>query len=433
MKKRSKFIPALLIYCFILIAIIIAGLIVLHSFLVSYEASRPDNAVKSYFQEHDRSFWTDGVQSAIAAGFNEFSDPDATISDFGLDPDAEFGWRSASGGDDTHKYYDIKLGSSTVGTITLTPDSEVGFGLCSWKVSDCLFDPGSDTTVTIGVPDSCTAYINGVEVSEEYFNGFGHTDVELDYDFDIAPQSAIYVVSGMRGPIDIRAYDELGNELDSAGVSGSQVSFLCQPEYSASFWTLPDAQVFINGTEITGQQSESTGDGLDADVCFVHYEFDGLYTHPEISVVVNGEQVSQTSLSLGSCYIPGSSVTVNDQLGSFIDKFIHAYVDFAANANRAAETNFAKLSNYILAGTEFYKTCQATIENIAWASTDDIVYNSTGCYDLMPLSNGNYVCHITYDVSYKFATTERDIQADYVVLICRDGNSYRVAAMSPEL
>ena len=147
-----------------------------------------------------------------------------------------------------------------------------------------------------------------------------------------------------------------------------------------------------------------------------------------------GESVEPVALSLGSvCDIPGASASIDGALESFIERFIHAYVDFGANKDRDAEGNFAVLSGYLVAGTDLYQTCYATVENIAWASTGDLVYHDIGCYDLMPLGNGDYVCHITYDVSYQFATTQRDIVADYVVLIRPEGSSYRVVAMSPEL
>lgn len=432
-KKMSKFGIALIIYCAVLILIVGAGLFTLHQFLVSYEASRPDNAVEAFFEEKDKSFWLDGIQSAISAGFNEFSDLDATIEDFGLDPNADVSWRSAAGGDDSTLYYDVKLGSSLVCRLTVVPDEDVGFDMTSWRVSQWNFDPGSDTTITVCVPSGCTAYVNGVEVSGQYFSGNGQTGVTLEQDFDIAPQSDIYVIEGMRGPVEIKAFDADGAELEPVGVSGTEVAFLCQPEYSVSFYAASNAQVYINGTEVTGRHVSSTGSGLDSSVSILLYEFDGLYTQPEVSVTVDGQEVAPVLLSLGQCYIPGAGADIGGNIASFLDSFIHAYVDFAANNNDSAEANFAALSQYLLSGTELYDTCYATIENIAWATTSDLVYHDTGCYDLMPLPSGDYVCHITYDVSYTFVSTQRDITADYVVLIRPSGNSYRVVAMSPQL
>lgn len=435
MKKRSKFLPALIIYCLVLILIIGGGLIFLNKFLTSYEASRPDNAVEAFFEEKDRSFWLDNIQSVISEGFNEFTDPEATIADLGLDPNAELSWRSAAGGDDSTLYYDVKLGSALVGRLTVTPDADVGFDMRSWKVTGWSFDPGKDTSITVCVPEGCTAYVNGVAVSDAYLSGTGKTNVTLSHDFDIAPDSNIYVIDGMRGPIEVKAYDANGVELEADGVTGSEVAFLCQPEFSTSFWAASDAHVYINGIEVSGRHVSATGSGLDESVEFLYYEFSDLYTQPEVTVTsAGGESVEPVTLSLGErCYIPGASVSIDGALESFIERFIHAYVDFGANKDHDAEGNFAVLSGYLVAGTDLYQTCASTVENIAWATTSDLVYHDIGCYDLMPLGNGDYVCHITYDVSYQFATTQRDIVADYVVLIRPEGNSYRVLAMSPEL
>ncbi len=435
MKKRSKFGIALLIYCLVLILAVGGVLFALHSFLVSYEASRPDNTVEAYFEEKDRSFWLDGLSGAISADLNEFTAPEAGLADFGLDPDAEITWRSAVGGDESTLYYDVKLGSALLARLTLVPDADVGFDMSSWRVEDCAFQSVPGSSITICVPSGCTAYINDVAVGSEYFSGNGQTGVTLEHEFDIAPQSDIYVVENMRGPTEIKAYDEKGAELSPVGVSGSEVAFLSQPEYSVGFYTTANAKVYINGLEVTGSNVSAVGENLDRSVSFLYYEFNDLYTQPEVSVTVDDVPVSPSQLSLGTCYFPGaqSNIDAGSRLGSFIENFIHAYVDFGANKDGAAEANFAALSAYLISGTELYQTCYATVENIAWATTSDLVYHDTGCYDLMPLPNGDYVCHITYDVSYQFATTQRDITADYVVLIHPVDDGYRVVAMSPEL
>lgn len=435
MKKRSKFGIALLIYCLVLIVIIGAGLFTLRSFLVSYEASRPDNAVEAFFEEKDRSFWLDGLSDVISAELNEFTSPDAGLADFGLDPDADITWRSAAGGDDSGHIYDVKLGSAHIAQISLVPDEDVGFDMSSWRVDSCSFLSIPGSSITICVPSGCTAYVNDIPVGSEYFSGNGQTGVTLEHEFDIAPSSDIYIIEDMRGPAEIKAYDENGLELDPVGVSGSEVAFLCQPEHSVSFYAASNARVFLNGIEVTGSHASSIGENLDSSVSFLYYEFKDLYTLPEVSVTVNDAPVSPSQLSLGTCYFPGaqSNIDSGSRLGSFIENFIHAYVDFGANKDGAAEANFAALSTYLVSGTELYQTCYATVENIAWATTSDLVYHDTGCYDLMPLPNGDYVCHITYDVSYQFATTKRDIKADYVVLIQPVDGGFRVVAMSPEL
>ncbi|MBR5261369.1 MAG: hypothetical protein IKV47_04280, partial [Oscillospiraceae bacterium] len=203
-KKKNTFLRALVIYCVVLAVIFAAALIVLRQFLVSYEASRPDNTVIAFMEEKDLQFWLDGADSVIKSGFNEFSDLSAGVEDFGLNPNAELNWRSAVGGSDSVQYYDVRLGTSRFCRMTLTPGEDVGFGFKEWEVTALEFSPGNDTTITVHVPAGATATINGVEISSDYLNGNGTIGVALSHSFDQLPVSDVYVVEGMRGPIDLK-------------------------------------------------------------------------------------------------------------------------------------------------------------------------------------------------------------------------------------
>lgn len=421
------------IYCLCLALIIGAGLFVLYRFLVAYEASRPETALTDFFSENGKQYCIDGLNKAISDGLGDFSVTDAPLSDFGIDESGQLGWRSSGVGTEDELHYDLKLGTSTIGTVTLTRAQSVGFGMSAWNVSDCSFAPGSAQSVTVEVPSGSRLTINAIEVMDAYLTGTRSADITPVHPFDRPPMYDVYTIDSHRGTMDIRAFDEDGTELEPESVTKSKITFSCTPKHAFSFWTTENATVTVNATDITGQFSQTVGTSLGDGATLVCYCFDSLYTKPDISVTVDGESVDAVSLSLGTCYIPGASVTVNETLSTFINDFIHAYVDFAANKDRAAKANFAVLQNYLVPGTDFYDTCRATIENIEWATTSGLTYHDTGCYDCIPLPDGSYLCHITYDVSYTFVTTKRDINADYVVHIEPYGNSYRVRAMLTEL
>ncbi len=431
MKKKSSFLRALLIYCLVLAIIIGAGLFVLNRFLVSYEASRPDKAVESFMTEKDRSFWLSGLQELVDRGFNEFTKNGAALSEFGIDESADISWRSGSG-DDQKKEYEVRLGSSKICTISLVPDEKLSFGLTSWKISGWEFRMPGGSDIRISVPTGCTAEINGVEVGSEYISGLGNMDLSLEHSFDIAPASDIYEIKGMMGPADIKAYDPLGNELAAQSVSANEVAFFPEALYSFDFCALSSAEVYINGEEISGEYCSPIDFGFDVEtgVEVLHYECTDLYTTPDIRVADGSEVISPTIMDIGSAYIPGAGNNIDGKIADFLEGFTYAYVDFSANKNHAADANFAVLAGYLLPGSELYTLTANTIENIAWATTSDLNYNSIDFYDLIPLGNGKYICSIFYDISYVLGGRDLDVKSGNLILIEQQGSRYYVSAMS---
>ena len=134
MKRKSYYLRALIIYIVVLALILGAALFVLNRFLIAYEATRPDNSVEAYMSERGREHWLGGLQELIDMGFSEFTLSTATPADFGIDEEGSITWRSA-GGDDSVKYYDVRMGNAKICTLTLTPGEEVGFGMSRWLVS----------------------------------------------------------------------------------------------------------------------------------------------------------------------------------------------------------------------------------------------------------------------------------------------------------
>lgn len=431
--KKSRFLRALMIYCLCLAVITGAGLIVLNRFLVSYEASRPDNAVEAFFEENGKDFWLGGIDDTIKAGFNDFSDLSAGLEEFSLDPNAEVSWRSAAGGNDSVQYYDVRLGSSRVGRLTVIPAEDVGFGFKSWVVSDCSFSPGTDTTITISVPSGSTAAVNGVEVGSEYLSSNGSVNVNLGHNFDIAPDSDVYVIEGMRGPVDIKAYDADGTELEPNEISGTEVEFLPEPEYSFSFYASTDAQVSVNGTDITGTYCANIGGNVHESAQLLLYECSGLYTQPEILVSVNGSAVDPVQLGMGTVYAPNASAEASEEVRAFLTDFIKAYCVFSNNQNDNPTGNFFALAQYLQPESEFYDTLLKSCEAVSWIKERIVTYRGIDVYDVIPMSDGSFICHIEYRLSIQYTGTVYEPDTTCVVLVVPNGNSYQVAGMANEM
>ena len=430
MKKKNVFLRALLIYCLVLILIIGAGLFVLTRLLTSYEASRPDNTVEEFMASRDKYFWLDGLQELIDKGFNEFSLAGASLEDYGIDANAEITWRSNASDSKTEQTYTVRLGSSKICTLFLRAGSNVGFGMNNWVVSDWEFTMPGGTDIRLSVPTDCTAEINGVEVGAQYITDAGFLTVELDHSFDLAPSAEIYVIEDMMGPAEIKAFDADGNELDAVSVSPTHIEFLPVPTESFSFLVLDSAQVYVNGSEITGEYCSPMDLGLEVESSILHYECTDLYGVNDIRVVQDGNVVEPIEMPMGQCYIPGVSEDIDGEIAQFLEGFIYAYVDFSANKNHNADGNFAVLSKYLLSGSELYTLTANTIDNIVWATTSDLVYNSISYYDLIPLGNDRYICSIAYDISYTLGTSDLNVVDGNLILIEKHNGKYFVADMS---
>lgn len=433
MKKKNIYLRSLIIYCLVLIVIIGAGLLVLNSFLKSYEASRPDNTVEEFMASRESYFWTEGLRELVNKGFNEFTLSGAELSDFGIDTSAPISWRSVVTDSKTEQSYEVRMGSSKICTLLLRASNDVGFGMKNWVVSDWEFSMPGGTDIRLSVPSGCTATINGVEVSADYISGMGSISLSLEHDFDIPPAAEIYEIKGMLGPADIKAFDAEGKELSAESVAANHVEFLPVATESFSFLALEDAQVYINGQEISGSLCAPFELGLEGESSLLLYECDGLHGEPDIRVVQDGEVVSPIALPVGECYIPGASEEIDGDLAKFLEGFIYAYVNFTANKDKNADGNFAALSGYLLPGSELYKLIADTIENIAWATTSGLEYNSISYSDLIPLGNDKYICSIAYDISYTLGTSDLNVVDGNLVLIEKHDGKYRVSAMSAAL
>lgn len=434
MKKKNIFLRALIIYCLVLIVIIGAGLFVLNRFLTSYEASRPDNAMEEFMAEKDRSFWMDGLQALVDAGFNEFTIDDAALSDFGIDENAEITWRSMPS-DSAQQQFIVRLGSSRICTVSLVPSEDIGFGLKNWRISGWDFSMPKGNDISISVPEGSSIHINGVKVSDSYISGSAEMEVSLEHSFDIAPAANIYVIENMMGPAEIRAFNKYGKEMEAITVSANELAYLPESSNSFSFYALPDSQILINGVEIGSEYCSGVDLGLAAtdDDAIVLYECDELYGDCSISVIHDGKEVSLTETALGKCYIPGASKSFDGELAEFVEGFIYAYINFSADKDDATETNFAALAKYLLSSSELYDLTSKTIENITWATTSDLVYNNIDYFDLIPLGNDKYICSISYDISYTLGAEDLHVESGNLILIEKIDGKYCVSDMGAAL
>lgn len=428
MYKKKVFLKSLIIYSAILIVIIIAGLLVLRSVLVSFEASRPDNAVDEFVLTSGKEYFLDGAQDAIRQGFNEFSDKNAALSDYGIDSAKELVWQSR-GGDENFRYYDVKIGSSRFASITLELGEDVGFGMNSWKVKECTFSPGSETKLTLVLPVGAHAEINGIAVSNDYYSAEDEIQVAKKHEFDLQPEANAYTVTGLRGPSTVKAFDANGEELEPEELSPNTIQFIPRAEHGFSFYTIPQADVYVNGEKLKAEYSTEAFDYIYSGVALARYECSELFSEPEISVLVNGNEVQCVELGIGKCYIPDATSEPSKDVKLFIESFIKKYSEFSSNLGEDSYNNFSALSEYLLDGSELYKRTEESRDTIIWREGRAIKHKIIESYDFMPMLDGSFICYVHYaaTVTYEAGTEEYD--TTYVLVIVPSSDGYKVAGM----
>lgn len=428
MYKKKVFLKSLIIYSAILIVVIVAGLLVLRSFLVSFESSRPNNSVDEFILSSGKEFFLDGAQDAISLGFNEFSDKNAALSDYGIDSAKDIVWQSR-GGDENFRYYDVKIGTSRFASITLEHGEDVGFGMTSWKVKDCTFSPGSETKLTLVLPVGAHAEINGVVVSDNYYTSADKIQVTKKHEFDLQPEADVYSVTGLRGPSVVKAFDSNGEELEPEELSKNVIQFIPQAEHGFSFYTIPQADVYVNGEKLSAEHSAEAFNYIYSGVQLAHYECSELFTEPEISVLVNGVEVQSTELGIGECFIPDAASEPCEEIKLFIDEFIKRYSEFSSNLREDSYGNFSALSEYLLEDSELYKRTEESRDTIIWRDGRAIKHKIIEAYDFMPMLDGSFICYVHYaaTVTYEAGTEEYD--TTYILAIVPSSDGYKVAGM----
>ena len=425
-KKKVTFWKVLGIYCLALALILVAALAALWMVLDSYEASRPENTVAAYMESHDRDYWLSGVENYIDTEAGPFTDRDASLESFGIDPQAEITW--TRGNSENGTVWNVRFGKTVVCALTLTEGSDVGFGMNAWEVGEEHYLPSIAAEITIGAPDGATVTVNGITVDAGYMSGRGTLQTELRHDFDLQPEGQLYQVGGLLGPVELKAFDAEGRELDPIQVSATQVHFAPVAEQSFCFLAPEDAVVTVNGFEITGTVCSDVFPNLVPGEVLC-YEAKGLFTEPDIRVTVGGEEVSAAELALGQCMFPGASAQIEGELEEFLLGFTKRYVNFISNNGGTYELNFRRMAEYLAEDTEFYTRMFETMFTIKHAHTSNLTYKDMGCSDLVPLGEDRWLVRINYEAEYYFSWNFQSASSENILLLTLVDGKYKVVDM----
>lgn len=216
---KSKFAKGLLIYCLALAGFVIFIMILLGAYLVSFQKSLTDDAIKNFVSDL-KSDTTETVENYLVVSSQyETSETVASgIKDIIEKDDIVYSKNLKESSDDTPIYY-AKVGEDLILKITLKSSGSVGFGMTGWEVSSVEIAETSqgEQKLTVSVPGGCTLYINGVEASADYVVGaYPPKDLESLYNQGFVSDSCLetrYEISGLIAKAEVKVLDASGNNV----------------------------------------------------------------------------------------------------------------------------------------------------------------------------------------------------------------------------
>lgn len=201
-------------------------------------------------------------------------------------------------------------------------------------------------------------------------------------------------------------------ETDAFGFSRWEVtqeyfdlSFLLNQAVSV---TVPeDFAVIVNGKTLDSRNLTETD---------LHYSdleaFYGEYDLPTLVTYTAGPSLGEVSLEIHNAQ--GETVTVDEEtdynafldncsqdearLTEFADTFLTHYIAFTGSANKSSNTNYNKLLQYVVTGSDLHKRMEMALEGLEWAQSRGDKLVSVTHNHCISIGNGKYICDVTYEV-----------------------------------
>ena len=234
-KKMSLFSKIYLsVIAFFLILLVVAAF-VLWSFLKTYEATRPDNIAKNFFDESFKAGNIGHLVEQYAPEMLKFENKDSIDREFKENYDlSQLNFFATASFPDGGEQYTVAYNNSEFAGFTLYPDKEEGFGLKTYKLTDVEFTFESNSEVSVLVEKGSRLKINGIDVDASYIS---ETDIE-DISYSHMPKNVEgivydkYTVSGLIFEPEVTVVSAGGVE-DKAEFDNEKDCFAVPTVYSA--------------------------------------------------------------------------------------------------------------------------------------------------------------------------------------------------------
>ncbi len=445
MPRAKRFGRFLLIYSAVFLVLIAVGLAVFWQYIAAYEHARPEHAMDELLlslqdgtaAQHIKPLLEVSAFEDSAAVFDEIA-----ASDF-MGQAASF--RKMPGQySDTSPVYILRLGSTDLFKVTLSPKSGngAGFGFELWQISQLTLADAATKTVTIEAPPEAEVSVNGTALTPDEI-----TDDHVVYD-TAAPENrfcgnayrVLYTVKGLFDAPEVVVLGADGTALDMEKAENGAFIFDL-PRSSLKITAPAEASVTVNGVLLT--KSDVTGSAYPASLFaglekyatdapeLVSYQLEGFLGVPEVTATDASGAALSPSTESKDAYVFGldESAALKEKYATLATDFIKKYVAFSINENDDATGNFARLSKSLLPGTETYTRIKNTIEGISWVTKGTAQYNTLDAEGFVSCGDNCFLCTVALDLTVTADGNTRGSTGAYTLVFVKSGAAWLVGGM----
>lgn len=454
-KSARRWRRTLLIWAAALLLAGLIGCLILYRYLGVYEISRPEILMDQLMTEMDETAFLKAAAQNLDFSVTEFEDAQVLYRSY-QDALPQAGTLSYTGNksltDQDRAVFTVRSGPSTVCQVELVPgENRYAFGRHDWKLgrvsSGDVTEWLDSATVKVQAVSTEEICLNSVPVSNEYLteDSIKISDLgELEKRFETQPHFVEYTISPLYGEIVLT--DGSGEELfpteDStsrtlvydARTTGNGKLNITAPE---------DVTVTVGGVQL-GKKDRSAsssadftqigayaGDGAYATVS---YEFDGLYSAPEVSAVDPAGAALVPIVADGGRYAffyanePEAQAELEDVARTYFDTYMRYTL------SPFDMTYFYTLLQKTLWGTPLYDYIAQSQAAMLWAPNTSPEYRYLHFDNFHVVSDLCFVCTVEYDIDLT-ATTWKDeysynLQNAYELVFVREGNFWFASSMT---
>lgn len=217
-KQRVKH-PLLLgmaIYTLVFLAAVAAGLSVFWDFIAAYEASRPENVIKSYASQLTAEYiaMASGDLAEMVNHQLQTEEECLRVIQEAIAEEITYA-KKTSESTDNRLVYALRCGSRVIGSATLVPVEIDQFGFSHWKVAQEVFSMEylMGDVFRITVPEDFVVKVNGRIVGENCIavSDIHYENLEAFYDDYELPNLVTYEMGPFLGDVTLETLDADGN------------------------------------------------------------------------------------------------------------------------------------------------------------------------------------------------------------------------------
>ena len=446
----------LLFWTMLLLMLGFLACVVFYKYAAVYEETRPEKTMDALMADMSEDDWR-GTLAATAGSVSVFEDARALFDDYFDSTVAgrEISYRrDLSRSDAAQTVFVLYAGRARLGEVRLVPVREelrFGFGRTHWQLDSITAEPLTGSlqglTVQIDAPIGVTPLVNDVALGTEWIADPSVELTELgalEQRFTTErPRMERFEVGPLYGAISVSSAE--GGEVAPVGEPERGVlRYVILPTETYSFRVeAPEGvTVTVSGAELgedEAVQRESTifrklDEYLpDGGYETLIYEYDGLYTQPQISASYNGTELTGVVGEDGRLiFFYPSDDNVSIAMREAAEGFFEAYMEYSSYKYNSLALK--DLTDRILPDTELYRYFKDSYDAMIWASATEMEQKELRVDNFHRVGENCFTCTILYKADFTatnwYGTDSYAREDGYQMVFIRSDGEWLAATMS---